>query len=84
MKIKKLVAFLLALVMLLSVLVGCAAKGHALIKLEKETITVNMLYLYLSRLKGYLSTANAYGLSAENDSFWDTLMSTDGTTYDAY
>ncbi len=75
---------MLALVMLLGVLGSCAAKGQTLMKLEKEKITVNTFYLFLSRLKGYLSTANAYGLSAENDGFWDTMMSTDGTTYDAY
>ena len=75
---------MLALVMLLGVLGSCAAKGQTLMKLEKEKITVNTFYLFLSRLKGYLSTANAYGLSAENDGFWDTMMSTDGTTYDDY
>lgn len=84
MKLKRYVALLLALIMLLGVLVGCAAKGQTLITLKKEKISVNTFYLYLSRLKGYLSTANAYGLSAEEDSFWDTLMSTDGTTYDQY
>ena len=74
MKLKRYVALLLALIMLLGVLVGCAAKGQTLITLKKEKISVNTFYLYLSRLKGYLSTANAYGLSAEEDSFWDTLM----------
>lgn len=84
MKLKKYVALMLALIMLLGVLASCAAKGQTLLKMEKDKITVNTVYLYLSRLKGYLSTANAYGLSAEEDSFWDTLMSTDGMTYDAY
>ena len=84
MKLKRYIALLLALVLVMAAVCGCAAKGKTLLKIEKEKITVNTFYLFLSRMKGYLSTANAYGENVNSDSFWDTLMNTDGTTYDAY
>ena len=46
MKLKKYVAFLLALVMLLGILASCGAKGQTLLKLEKEKITVNTFFLF--------------------------------------
>ena len=84
MKLKKYIALFLALLMVMTALLGCAAKGKTLIEIEKEKITVNTFYLFLSRMKGYLSTASAYGENASSDSFWDTVMNTDGTTYDAF
>ncbi len=84
MKLKKYIALLLALLLVMAAVCGCAAKGKTLLEIEKEKITVNTFYLFLSRMKGYLSTANAYGENVSLDSFWDTMMSTDGTTYDDF
>ena len=84
MKLKKYVALLLALLLVTAAITGCAAKGKTLLKLEKEKITVNTFYLFLSRMKGYLSVGSAYGENAWNDSFWDTMMDTDGKTYDEF
>lgn len=82
MKLKRMIALGLALVLLMTALVGCSSKGKTLLTLEKEKITVNTVYLFLSRMKGYV--VSAYGDAAYNDSFWDTLMDTDGKTYDEY
>ena len=84
MRLKKYIALLLAFVMMALAMTGCAAKGKTLLKIEKEKITVNTAYLFLSRMKGYLVSSAAYGESARTDAFWDTLMSADGTTYDEY
>ncbi len=84
MKLKKYIALLLALVLVMAAVTGCAAKGKTLLKLEKEKITVNTFYLFLSRMKGYLISSAAYGESARMDSFWETLMDTDGKTYDDF
>ena len=81
MKCKRYIALVLALAFLMMALVGCSSKGKTLLTLEKEKISVNTFYLYLSRMKGYLSTGNAYGENVENDSFWDSLMDTNGMTY---
>ena len=84
MKFKKYIALMLALVLVLSALTGCSSKGKTLMTLEKEKISVNTFYLFLSRMKGYFVADAAYGESARYDSFWETLMSTDGTTYDTF
>lgn len=80
----KILALFLACLLILGTFAGCAAKGKTLMQLEKEKMSVNVFYLFLSRMKGNLSTSSAYGTSAYNDSFWDTLMDTSGTTYGTY
>jgi len=55
--------------------------GNKAMKLEGESLSVNMIQLFLSRMKGTLASSYAYGESALADSFWDTVVSADGTTY---
>ena len=79
----KALAILLCIAALVSV-VGCSAKGKPCMELEGTEITVNMYQLYLSRMKGTLASGYVYGESALKDSFWDTIMSADGTTYNKH
>ena len=80
----KAIAVLLAVMMLLLCFAGCSSKGETMMKLESETLSVNLFELYLSRMKGALASSYSYGSKALTDSFWDTVMSTDGTTYNTY
>lgn len=83
--VKKIIALILAITMLSVSLVACASKGKALLKLDKESISVNIFELYLSRMKGTLASATLFGSSAKEDSFWDTLMDVyDKKTYNTH
>jgi hypothetical protein len=79
----KALAILLCIAALVSV-VGCSAKGKPCMELDGTEMTVNMYQLYLSRMKGTLASGYVYGESALKDSFWDTIMSADGTTYNKH
>lgn len=71
-KIKRIVALTLALVMLALSLVSCASKGKPLLKLEGESISVNVFNFYLSRMKGILTSATSLGNDAKADAYWDS------------
>ena len=79
----KALAILLCIATLVSV-VGCSSKGKPCMELDGTEMTVNMYQLYLSRMKGTLASGYVYGESALKDSFWDTIMSADGTTYNKH
>ncbi len=81
---KRLLAVVLTLIMAVSCFAGCSSKGKTLMKIEDTEISVNLYKLYLSRLKGMLCSAYSFGAAAEEDSFWDTVMSKDGMTYNTY
>lgn len=75
-------AILLAVVLLLATtLVACASKGQVLMQIGKQKLTVNMYELMLSRMKGTLMY-NEYPTDSED--FWDTIISTQGGTYNDY
>ncbi len=74
---RKLIPFLAMLLTVVLLLAGCAAHGKALIRAGDTTISVNVFQLYLSRMKGDLSSA---GYSVNNADFWNTKISDDGTT----
>ncbi len=74
-------AIILCIFTLISSAVGCGAKGTPYIELEGTELSVNMYQLFLSRMKGTLASGYAFGEKALKDSFWDTIMSADGTTY---
>lgn len=82
--LKKLVVTVLALALAALCLTGCSAGGKKAMELEGESLSVNMIQLFLSRMKGTLASSYAYGESALADSFWDTVMSADGTTYNDF
>ena len=77
-------SMLLVAVMAISCFTGCASKGKTLMKIDDTEISVNLYKLYLSRLKGMLSSSYSFGSDALSDSFWDTVMSKEGMTYNTY
>ena len=85
---KKLIGFrvfvcFLVLAMTLTVFASCSgSKGKTLMSLESATISVNVYQLLLSRMKGAL--ARSFGSQVMTDSFWQTTIESDGTTYNDY
>ena len=83
--IKRIVAFVLACVLLALCLASCASKGKPLLTLDDSEISVNLFELYLSRMKGMFCTAANFGSSATKADFWDTWLDvTNRTTYNSY
>ncbi len=80
---RRLPALLLVLTLLLGALSmsACSKKETTLMELEGYTITTNQYRFLLSRVKGSLGYA---GYSVDSDSFWEMVISSDGTTYDEY
>ena len=82
---KRIIALILACLLIALSLVGCSSKGKTLMKLDDNKISVNLFELYLSRMKGMLCTTTYFGNSATKDSFWDTWMDLyDNTTYNTH
>ncbi len=79
---KRKIAGLLLCCLLLSVLVGCAKDSGTLMELDGCTLSVNAYELLLTRMKGKL--VYTYKVNATTDSFWSTIMNTDGTTYNDF
>ena len=80
--VKRLIAVILVLALLAVGFAGCASKGKTLMKLDGSEMSVNLFWLYLSRMKGMLCTTAYFGNSAAGSEFWDTWMDADTwTTY---
>lgn len=72
-------ALLLTSLLLVGCLAGCSKNyGEPLMTLGDCEITVNMFNLYLSRVKGSAVYATS---DARYDSFWNTIVGEDGSTY---
>lgn len=86
--IKGISALLLALILAAGCFTGCASLGKTMMELDDGDVSVemsvNLFQLYLSRMKGTLASSYGYGSKALTDSFWDTWMTSDGTTYNDY
>ena len=83
-KMRKILIVLMAVLLIVTSLVGCSAKGKKLMSVEGNKITENMVLLLMSRMKGTLS-ASGYGTKVDTSSFWDTVMDAKtGQTYDDY
>ena len=83
--VKRLIALVLSVLLLLICFSSCAAKGEPLLTLDGEELSVNIFSLYLSRMKGTLCSAASFGSSAKQDSFWDTWMDVSTkTTYNTH
>ncbi len=82
-RIVRIVAVLMALLMLVISMVSCSS-GKTMLQLGDQKISLNLYELYLSRQKGTLCTTYYYGSKAKYDEFWQTTISTDGTTYNDY
>ena len=79
----RLLCALCALLMVLGAfsLSGCSQSGEVLLKAGDQTISTNVFQLMLSRVKGNLSRG---GYKVEDDSFWDTVIESDGTVYNQF
>ncbi len=78
-RLKKTGISLLCLLLVLSCLVGCSSLGKPMMTLGDSELTVNMISLLLSRLKGSLT------LSASGSIDWDTIVDNEkGTTYNDF
>ena len=84
--IKRVVSVIVILSMIAISLVSCGGTGKPLLKLEKQSISVNVFELYLSRMKGMLCSADYFGEAAKKTAFWETLkdVSTKQTYSDYY
>ncbi len=83
--VKRIIALILACLMMITAFSGCASKGKPLITLGDNEISVNLFELYLSRMKGTLCTTAYFGNSATKDEFWDTWLDLyDNTTYNTH
>ncbi len=80
-KIFKRVALLLLCLILLCTFVACSGKGQVLLTLADKSMSLNEYRFLLSRMKGSLAS---YGYSVNSESFWRTVISSDGMTYADY
>ena len=80
-KIIKILSLLLVLCLLTASLAACSSQGKTLMSLGDKTLSVNFYQLLLSRMKGTLYT---YGYDVNDPSFWKTIITADGMTYDDY
>ncbi len=75
----KILSLILCLVFCLSAFCSCSVKNIA--SFEDKSISVNLYEFLLSRMKGTLAY---YGYNVNDESFWKTVVSSDGMTYDEY
>ncbi len=75
----KIISLILCLVFCLSVFCSCTVKSIA--SFEDKSISINLYEFLLSRMKGTLAY---YGYKVNDESFWKTIVASDGTTYDEY
>lgn len=68
---KKIGIALLAVILSMACLVGCASLGKPMMTLGESELTVNMVSLFLSRYKGVLSLSVP---SSVLDSYWDVIV----------
>ncbi len=80
-KTVRIITVLIAFCMVMSLFAACSSKSESVMTLEDKSVSVNTYQLLLSRMKGTLSD---YGYNVSNSTFWRTIISTDGTTYDDY
>ena len=82
---KRVLIVMMCCILLIPCFAGCSQKGKTFMKLDGEKMSVNTYMLFLSRVKGTLCSSANFGASALKDSFWDTVMDSDGvTTYNDY
>ena len=75
----KIIGLCLCLVCLVSVFSACGTK--TVMSYEDKTLSVNVYEFLLSRMKGTLAY---YGYEVDKESFWNTVIDMNGTTYDDY
>lgn len=81
----KMIAFALALVMLMGAFVGCGGREKAVLTLGEHSLSVNIFQLMLSIQKGNMAyaIASAYG-DYNSEEFWGTVIDSSSTTFSDY
>ena len=78
---KRIISALLSVMLLLSLLVSCSGTGETLMTYKDKTLSVSTYEFLLTRMKGTLAS---YGYDVSDDDFWNSIISSDGMTYDDY
>lgn len=78
------VALIMAIIIFALPVVSCSSSGKKMMELSGVSVPVNMYEFFLSRQKGTLTTTYYYGSDAKKDEFWNTTISSDGTTYNDF
>jgi len=78
-KTVRIISLFLCLVLLTAALASCGTR--TMLSLGEKTLSVNVYEFLLSRMKGTLAY---YGYEVGKDSFWNTVIDMNGTTYDDY
>jgi len=81
-KIIRALSLLLSVLMIVLSFTSCRSLGEPILTLDGTELSENVYMLFLSRLKGNLASAANYSTEALKDSFWDMVVSNDGTTRD--
>ena len=76
-------SLVLVLLTVLLTFASCTGgSGKSLMTLEGQSLSVNVYQLLLTRMKGAL--AKSFGTQVMTESFWNTTIESDGTTYNDY
>ena len=83
--LKKILVLTIVCMLVLSCMTACSSRGKKVMELDGSDITVNMLMLLMSRMKGNLASGYGFGTQALNDSFWNTVKdASTGETFNDY
>ncbi len=78
---RKIIALLLVLLILCTTLLSCSSQSKVVMSIGKQTLSLNMYELMLSRVKGNL----AYnGYPTDDAAFWAEMINIAGNTYSDY
>ena len=83
--LKRTICVILLLALLTCSFVSCGGTGKPLLTLDNSNISINLFELYLTRMKGMLSSAEYFGESAKSNDFWETWIDIyDKKTYNTH
>ena len=71
----------LCVILLAAALLSCGSSGKTMMSIGKQTLSVNMYQLMLSRYRGTMEYSYP---EAAQDQFWDIVIDSTGTTYNDY
>lgn len=80
-RLRSVLVLLLAAVISVLSLAACSGSGKELMSYGEQSLSVNTYEFLLSRMKG---TLKVYGYEVDSSAFWNTVVSSDGMTYDEY
>jgi hypothetical protein len=80
-KIIRILAIALVLCLMVASIISCKGKNSVVMSIGDKVFSLNDYEFLLSRMKGRLYY---YGFDVTNDTFWKTIISADGLTYDDY